>query len=150
VKGRKAFFSEEKKQKTFMSLSRAYPAPCTQETKVFSFFFSKKNCLPCLICAMAICVSNAALAQKPAQNCVDVTVGNAQSYDCINQQLGALAAQQHRAAAAETDAPYSATSPANVTGQFDEAATRNRLGRNFGHSVTPERPAANVASPLPR
>jgi len=85
---------------------------------------------------------------KTDQSCVDVAVGNAQSYDCINQQLGALAARQHHAA--PPDAPYTATSPANVTGQFDEAATRNRLGSNFGHSVTPERPAYAPASPFPR
>jgi hypothetical protein len=41
---RKVFFSEEKKQKTFTSLSRIYPAARAQETKVFWFFFSKKNC----------------------------------------------------------------------------------------------------------
>jgi hypothetical protein len=107
---------------------------------------------------LLLCCQAAALAQSPKpqpgakadQSCVDVSVGNAQSYDCINQQLGAMAAQQHRAASSETDAPYSATSPANVTGQFDEAATRNRLGRNFGHSVTPERPATAPASPFPR
>jgi hypothetical protein len=40
---RKLFFSEEKKQKTFMSLSRFYPAACARERKVFWFFFSKKN-----------------------------------------------------------------------------------------------------------
>jgi hypothetical protein len=42
------FFSEEKKQKTFDSLSRFYPTAYAQETKVFWFFFSKKNCLPAL------------------------------------------------------------------------------------------------------
>ena len=108
--------------------------------------------------ALLLCCQAAALGQtqktqpgaKSDQNCVDVSVGNAQSYECINQQLGTLAAQQHRAASSETDAPYSATSPANVTGQFDEAATRNRLGRNFGHSVTPDRPGYAPASPFPR
>jgi len=40
---KKAFFSEEKKQKTFASRSRSYPAAYTQGTKVFWFFFSKKN-----------------------------------------------------------------------------------------------------------
>jgi hypothetical protein len=40
----KAFFSEEKKQKTFMSLSRFYPERTPQEAEVFWFFFSKKNC----------------------------------------------------------------------------------------------------------
>jgi hypothetical protein len=42
----KVFFSEEKKQKTFMSLSRIYPEARAQDVKVFWFFFSKKNRLP--------------------------------------------------------------------------------------------------------
>jgi hypothetical protein len=42
--GRKVFFSEEKKQKTFMSLSRIYPAAHATRAKVFWFFFPKKNC----------------------------------------------------------------------------------------------------------
>jgi len=37
------FFSEEKKQKTFMSLSRIYQAAYAKDAKVFWFFFSKKN-----------------------------------------------------------------------------------------------------------
>jgi hypothetical protein len=40
---RKQFFSEEKSQKTFASLSRSYPAAYAKEAKVFWFFFSKKN-----------------------------------------------------------------------------------------------------------
>jgi len=44
------FFSEVKKQKTFMSLSRFSPATQAIITKVFWFFFSKKNCfLPSLL-----------------------------------------------------------------------------------------------------
>jgi hypothetical protein len=73
------------------------------------------------------------------QTCVDVSSGGAQSYACLNERLAAMAAQQHRASTA-TDAPVSATSPSNVTGVFNESATRNRLGPNFGHSVTPDRP----------
>ncbi len=42
----KAFFFEKKKQKTFESLSRAYPADVRQYVKVFCFFFSKKKNLP--------------------------------------------------------------------------------------------------------
>jgi hypothetical protein len=42
------FFSEEKKQKTFTSLSRLSPAAYAKITKVFWFFFSKKNFFPCL------------------------------------------------------------------------------------------------------
>jgi hypothetical protein len=41
---KEVFFSEEKKQKTFMSLSRFSLAAYARETKVFWFFFSKKNC----------------------------------------------------------------------------------------------------------
>jgi hypothetical protein len=41
--GRKSFFFEKKKQKTFRWLSRAYSADVPQYIKVFWFFFSKKN-----------------------------------------------------------------------------------------------------------
>jgi hypothetical protein len=41
----KVFFSEEKKQKTFTSLSRFFPAAYAQYIKVFWFFSSEKNCL---------------------------------------------------------------------------------------------------------
>jgi hypothetical protein len=40
---RKVFFSEEKKQKTFI-FWYPYPVQLRQQTKVFWFFFSKKNC----------------------------------------------------------------------------------------------------------
>jgi hypothetical protein len=38
------FFSEEKKQKTFASLSRFSPATYAKDIKVFWFFSSEKNC----------------------------------------------------------------------------------------------------------
>jgi hypothetical protein len=41
---KKAFFSEEKKQKTFMSLSRICPDIRDSDTKVSWFSFSRKNC----------------------------------------------------------------------------------------------------------
>ena len=40
---RKVFFSEEKKQKSFVSLSRFYTAAYTQVIKVFWFFFRKRT-----------------------------------------------------------------------------------------------------------
>jgi len=43
----KIFFSEEKKQKTFMSLSRLSPAVHAQETKSFLVLFFKKELLSC-------------------------------------------------------------------------------------------------------
>jgi hypothetical protein len=41
LRGRKVFFSEEKKQKTFTSLSPSYPATQTKDMKVFWFSFLK-------------------------------------------------------------------------------------------------------------
>jgi hypothetical protein len=82
---------------------------------------------------------------RPAPtNCTDVQVGSAQSYDCINAQLGA-AAQATKPARSDTDAPVNAASPSNVVGTFNEGATRNRLGQNFGKSAIPYRPP--VANP---
>jgi len=53
VEGRKAFFSEEKKQKTFVVWAAA-PFKATLKTpKVFWFFFSKKNILPSLASIVA-------------------------------------------------------------------------------------------------
>jgi hypothetical protein len=46
VRLRRAFFFEKKKQKTFAILSRPSPAAYAKVTKVFWFFFSKKNILP--------------------------------------------------------------------------------------------------------
>jgi len=76
-------------------------------------------------------VSLPALAQpaaKPAApvNCTDVQVGSAQGYDCLNAQLGAVAHATQRPSSA-TDAPVSASSPSNVVGTFNEAATRETL-----------------------
>jgi hypothetical protein len=47
---RRIFFSEEKKQKTFIILGTRQPRHVRQESKVFWFFFSKKNILPSASC----------------------------------------------------------------------------------------------------
>lgn len=93
-----------------------------------------------LACAILPAWTAPVRAADPHQTCVDVAVGSAQSYACLNEQLAAIARQTQRASSANS-APVTATSPSNVTGQFNESATRNRLGSNFGHSVTPQRPA---------
>jgi hypothetical protein len=83
-------------------------------------------------------------------NCTDVQVGSAQSYDCINAQLGAVARGTQRFSS-DADAPITASSPSNQVGTFNESATRMRLGPNFGKSVQPYRPAyvppPTIASP---
>jgi hypothetical protein len=100
-----------------------------------------------LVCPL-VCVAAPALAQPaagqpkpaPATNCTDVQVGSAQSYDCINAQLGAVAAGTQRYSS-DLNAPVSANSPSNTVGVFNQSATANRLGQNFGKSVTPYRPS---------
>jgi hypothetical protein len=104
-----------------------------------------------LAAACLALVMTAAHAQNrpaPAVNCTDVQVGSAQSYDCINAQLGNVANAQPRPSSA-TDAPISASSPGYETGTFNQAATANRLGQNFGKSVVPYRPTQNIPPPLP-
>ena len=107
---------------------------------------------PFLAVLMAVAVALPAHAQSPAAqkpgsapaNCTDVQVGSAQSYACINAQLGATA-QATKRASSDTDAPVNSASPGNVVGTFNEGATRNRLGQNFGKSAVPYRPP--VANP---
>jgi hypothetical protein len=101
-----------------------------------------------LIAALTLASATAQAQQAPAtqDTCVDVQVGNAQSYNCLNQQLQQALRNAPRFSS-DTNAPYNANSPSNVTGQFNESATRNRLGSNFGKSVTPERPAQVFVAP---
>lgn len=77
----------------------------------------------------------AARAQPAQDTCVDVEVGSAKAYDCLNRTLK-QATQNAQRFSTQQSAPYNANSPSNVTGQFNESATRNRLGANFGKSVT--------------
>jgi len=86
-------------------------------------------------------VSGQPAAPPATGNCTDVQVGSAQSYDCINAQLGAVANSTQRFSS-DANAPVSASSPSNTVGVFNQSATANRLGRNFGKSVTPYRPAS--------
>jgi len=80
-------------------------------------------------------------------NCTDVQVGSAQSYDCINAQLGALARGNARFSS-DLDAPVTASSPSNVVGTYNQSATRSRLGPNFGKSATPYRPSVSPPSTI--
>jgi hypothetical protein len=103
-----------------------------------------KRCSVLLFC----CLCAPAAAQTATTNCTDVQVGTARGYDCLNQQLGAVAHQAQRANGNLDTPPYSANSPANQTGQFDEEATRERLGTNFGKSVTPARQPSFYSNPI--
>jgi hypothetical protein len=89
---------------------------------------------------------HAAQAGEPAagQSCVDVQIGGVQSYGCINQEMRHIAETAPRM----TIVPdVQASSPAPATGTFNRAATQERLGNAFGHSVVPQRPAPPPLSP---
>jgi hypothetical protein len=74
----------------------------------------------------------------PGKECVDVMVGSVQSYACLNQELQRLTEDRHRT---NPLPDVHVDSPAPATGTFNQAATRERLGNAFGHSVIPQRPA---------
>jgi hypothetical protein len=78
--------------------------------------------------------------------CVDVKIGDEQFYNCLNERLRRLTAQPRFSS---TDTTINAFSPAPQVGTFNEAATSERLGSAFGHSVIPQRPPPPVfQSPL--
>jgi hypothetical protein len=99
--------------------------------------------------ALLILITTAASAAPPAPvNCTDVQVGSAQSYDCINAKLGAVARGTQRFSS-DANAPVTSSSPSNVVGTFNEGATHNRLGANFGKSAIPYRPSPANPPALP-
>jgi hypothetical protein len=89
----------------------------------------------------------AAGAPTDATSCVDVQIGTDRYYSCLNRQWARMVPPTRFSSSA--DAPYSATSPAPQVGTFNQAATAERLGSNFGKSVVPQRPPPAVfSSPL--
>jgi hypothetical protein len=101
---------------------------------------------------LAFAIATPGLAQPATDGtaakgpCVDVRVGSDESYACLSRELQKLIPQER---ASSADAPISATSPAPQVGTFNEAATRQFLGSNFGKSAIPQRPPPPVfISPL--
>jgi hypothetical protein len=77
---------------------------------------------------------------RGSDTCVDVRVGTERAYDCLNQALARSVPQRPTPAVP----PVTASSSAPATGLFNESATRERLGTNFGHSAQPQRPPPGV------
>ena len=69
------------------------------------------------------------------QSCIDVQVGSARSYDCINR---ALRRTVGAARAVPQPPSLTATSAPNRVGTFNQAATREYLGSSFGRSAIPQ------------
>lgn len=101
-----------------------------------------------LTAALALIAAGPASAQQ-ASTCVDVQIGSDRHYACLNGLLR-QSVPQPRASAADT--PWSAaTTPSYAVGGFNQQATRQMLGTNFGRSVVPQRPAESLpASPFAR
>ncbi len=87
----------------------------------------------------------AAAAPTTQTSCADVTAGTDRGYACLNQWI----ARQVPARPAPGADTLTATSPANAVGTFDQAATKERLGDAFGHSVVPQRPPPAVYNTIP-
>ena len=93
-----------------------------------------------------VVLSVPALAQPrpaPDASCVDVRIGDARYYDCVNREMEQAVPNRRFST---QDAPLGVQAPANVVGTFNQAATAEQLGSNFGKSVTPERPPQSPTS----
>jgi hypothetical protein len=75
------------------------------------------------------------------QTCVQAQIGTEQAYSCLNDAFARLAGGAHTAPA---NGVLSAGSPAPAVGTFDQAATAERMGNAFGHSVIAQRPPPPV------
>lgn len=89
---------------------------------------------------------------KPApapQTCVDVQIGQDRSsyLNCLNNAMkNQVEREQNKAT---LTAPYSAGSPANQVGGFNENAAREQMGNAFGVSPHPQRPIRTFVPALP-
>lgn len=74
--------------------------------------------------------------------CVDVEVGGyrALSYDCLSQQMAP--SKDHTPGNPALASEDIAKQAANRLGLFNQSATSNRMGNQFGKSAFPQRPPA--------
>jgi hypothetical protein len=82
------------------------------------------------------------------ERCVDVRIGDAQSFGCLNQKLKRQVDQVNPV---PNVAPIDAKSQDIKVGVVNVPGVQQQYGRNFGVSVYPYRPSASVySSPLGR
>lgn len=99
---------------------------------------------PVMMIALLLMQPARADGPPPDKECVDVMVGSTQSYGCLNRELQRLTNDSRRTNALPD---IRVDSPAPATGTFNQAATHERLGNAFGHSLIPQRPP--MPGPLP-
>jgi hypothetical protein len=107
-----------------------------------------------LLGALAIVPGAWAQAASPAAGhvCVDVRLGTeATGYlDCLNAELRDIVEQQQgRQQVTQMAAQGSLPIAPTQAGLFNQTATAERLGSNFGKSVLPQRPPQPVYPVLP-
>lgn len=97
-----------------------------------------------LITLTALLFTTPLLADTPrAQpSCMNAEVNGyrSQSYECLGQLMAAPEDPRHNAGGSLSSERIVQRQP-NQLGLFNQAATRLRMGSNFGNAVTPERPA---------
>ncbi|MBL6749563.1 MAG: hypothetical protein ISP90_03540 [Nevskia sp.] len=95
--------------------------------------------------------ADSAATAAGGRGCVSVEAAGHRGPDlnCLNAQLSASADQQAQRNAA-LQAVVDGSRPATPAGQglYTQAATRERLGDAFGHSVVPQRPQVQYNNPL--
>ncbi len=105
-------------------MSRSTRSPC------------RPPCRNRILLAGILCLAPLATrAQTPQKSCLDVQVGSARSFDCINEGLREKVGGTRPPG---DDTVVTATSPSNRTGTFNQSATREYLGSSFGHSAVPQ------------
>ena len=90
-------------------------------------------------------------AAEPGRSCVTVQDAGASSTDfnCLNAELAAVVDDQAaRNASLQLVVDAAAPASAPAMGLYNQAATRERLGSSFGHSVIPQRPPQVYSNPL--
>jgi hypothetical protein len=111
--------------------------------------------MACLLRAAAAAVVLAcctpAGADEGPQGCVSVQDAGVAGPDfkCLNAELAAVVDDQ-AARNVELQRVVAGTAPASAPamGLYNQAATRERLGSSFGHSVVPQRPPQVYSNPL--
>jgi hypothetical protein len=80
------------------------------------------------------------------ERCIDVQIGNDSAFGCLNQQLKR---EVDKVNPSVNQPPLDARSSDVRVGNVNEAAIRQQLGPNYGHSVTPFRPPPIPTNVLP-
>jgi hypothetical protein len=103
--------------------------------------------LPAAASAQGLVLGGDPPPSPPAgDQCTTVTAGSATAFGCLNAQEKALVAQQKAGIDA---AGINQNSAPPRLGLYNQAATKEHLGDNFGHSVYPQQvPAPNYGTPL--